>query len=57
MTDDLRSKMGDLAVKAAEFIKYMKALEPEFLVDKQKFLLHGNSTRIKWNINYRTSGD
>jgi len=36
MTDSLRKKMGDAAVKAAEYIKYEGAGTVEFLVDKHR---------------------
>ena len=36
MTDALRKKMGEAAVKAAEFIKYEGAETVEFLVDKHR---------------------
>ena len=36
MTDELRDKMGEAAVKAAEFIKYEGAGTVEFLVDKHR---------------------
>ena len=36
MTDDLRKRMGDAAVKASEYIKYEGAGTVEFLVDKHR---------------------
>ena len=36
MTDELRTKMGEAAVKAAEYIKYEGAGTVEFLVDKHR---------------------
>jgi acetyl-CoA carboxylase biotin carboxylase subunit len=43
MTDKLRKKMGDAAVKAAEFIAYEGAGTVEFLGGQRpQFLLHGN---------------
>ena len=36
MTDELRAKMGEAAVKASEFIKYEGAGTVEFLVDKHR---------------------
>jgi acetyl-CoA carboxylase, biotin carboxylase subunit len=48
MTDDLRTKMGDAAVKAAEFIKYEGAGTVEFLVDKHRnFYFMEMNTRIQ----------
>ena len=48
MTDDLRLKMGDAAVKAAEFIKYEGAGTVEFLVDKHRnFYFMEMNTRIQ----------
>ncbi len=48
MTDDLRKKMGDAAVKAAEFIKYEGAGTVEFLVDKHRnFYFMEMNTRIQ----------
>ncbi len=48
MTDALRLKMGDAAVKAAEFIKYEGAGTVEFLVDKHRnFYFMEMNTRIQ----------
>ena len=48
MTDALRKKMGDAAVKAAEFIKYEGAGTVEFLVDKHRnFFFMVMNTRIQ----------
>ena len=48
MTSQLRKKMGDAAVKAAEFIKYEGAGTVEFLVDKHKnFYFMEMNTRIQ----------
>jgi len=48
MTDDLRTKMGDAAVKAAEFIQYEGAGTVEFLVDKHRnFYFMEMNTRIQ----------
>ena len=48
MTDALRKKMGDAAVKASEFIKYEGAGTVEFLVDKnRKFYFMEMNTRIQ----------
>jgi len=48
MTDKLRKKMGDAAVKAAEFIKYEGAGTVEFLVDKDRnFYFMEMNTRIQ----------
>jgi acetyl-CoA carboxylase, biotin carboxylase subunit len=48
MTDDLRQKMGDAAVKAAEFIQYEGAGTVEFLVDKHRnFYFMEMNTRIQ----------
>ena len=48
MTDALRKKMGDAAVKAAEFIKYEGAGTIEFLVDKDRnFYFMEMNTRIQ----------
>ena len=48
MTDDLRKRMGEAAVKAAEFIKYEGAGTVEFLVDKdRKFYFMEMNTRIQ----------
>jgi acetyl-CoA carboxylase biotin carboxylase subunit len=48
MTDALREKMGNAAVKAAEFIKYEGAGTVEFLVDKhRKFYFMEMNTRIQ----------
>ena len=48
MTDDLRKKMGDAAVKAAEFIQYEGAGTVEFLVDKHRnFYFMEMNTRIQ----------
>lgn len=48
MTDELRTKMGEAAVKAAEFIKYEGAGTVEFLVDKhRKFYFMEMNTRIQ----------
>jgi acetyl-CoA carboxylase biotin carboxylase subunit len=48
MTDALRKKMGDAAVKAAEFIKYEGAGTVEFLVDKHRnFYFMEMNTRIQ----------
>ena len=48
MTVALRKKMGDAAVKAAEFIKYEGAGTVEFLVDKHKnFYFMEMNTRIQ----------
>ncbi len=48
MTDDLRTKMGEAAVKAAEFIKYEGAGTVEFLVDKHRnFYFMEMNTRIQ----------
>jgi len=48
MTPDLRKKMGDAAVKAAEFIQYEGAGTIEFLVDKHKnFYFMEMNTRIQ----------
>ncbi len=48
MTDELRNKMGEAAVKAAEFIKYEGAGTVEFLVDKHRnFYFMEMNTRIQ----------
>lgn len=48
MTDELRKKMGDSAVKAAEYIKYEGAGTVEFLVDKHRnFYFMEMNTRIQ----------
>ena len=48
MTDELREKMGDAAVKAAEYIKYEGAGTIEFLVDKHRnFYFMEMNTRIQ----------
>jgi len=48
MTDKLRKKMGDAAVKAAEYIKYEGAGTVEFLVDKHRnFYFMEMNTRIQ----------
>ena len=48
MTDDLRQKMGEAAVKAAEYIKYEGAGTVEFLVDKHRnFYFMEMNTRIQ----------
>ena len=48
MTDELRQKMGDAAVKAAEFIQYEGAGTVEFLVDKHRnFYFMEMNTRIQ----------
>lgn len=48
MTDDLRDKMGEAAVKAAEYIKYEGAGTVEFLVDKHRnFYFMEMNTRIQ----------
>lgn len=48
MTPELRKKMGDAAVKAAEFIKYEGAGTVEFLVDKHRnFYFMEMNTRIQ----------
>lgn len=48
MTEELRTKMGDAAVKAAEYIKYEGAGTVEFLVDKHRnFYFMEMNTRIQ----------
>ncbi len=48
MTDELRNKMGEAAVKASEFIKYEGAGTVEFLVDKHRnFYFMEMNTRIQ----------
>ncbi len=48
MTDELRTLMGDAAVKAAEYIKYEGAGTVEFLVDKHRnFYFMEMNTRIQ----------
>ena len=48
MNDTLRTKMGEAAVKAAEYIKYEGAGTVEFLVDKnQNFYFMEMNTRIQ----------
>ena len=48
MTDELREKMGEAAVKAAEFIGYEGAGTVEFLVDKHRnFYFMEMNTRIQ----------
>ena len=48
MTDELRNKMGNAAVLAAEFIKYEGAGTVEFLVDKHRnFFFMEMNTRIQ----------
>ena len=48
MTDELRTKMGEAAVKAAEYIKYEGAGTVEFLVDKHRnFYFMEMNTRIQ----------
>jgi len=48
MTDELREKMGDAAVNAAEYIKYEGAGTVEFLVDKHRnFYFMEMNTRIQ----------
>ena len=48
MTDELREKMGEAAVKAAEYIKYEGAGTVEFLLDKPRnFYFMEMNTRIQ----------
>ena len=48
MTDEVREKMGEAAVKAAEYIKYEGAGTVEFLVDKHRnFFFMEMNTRIQ----------
>jgi acetyl-CoA carboxylase biotin carboxylase subunit len=48
MTDDLRERMGEAAVKASEYIKYEGAGTVEFLVDKHRnFYFMEMNTRIQ----------
>ena len=48
MTDELRTRMGEAAVKAAEYIKYEGAGTIEFLVDKHRnFYFMEMNTRIQ----------
>ncbi len=48
MTDELRERMGEAAVKASEFIKYEGAGTVEFLVDKHRnFYFMEMNTRIQ----------
>jgi acetyl-CoA carboxylase biotin carboxylase subunit len=48
MTEELRNKMGEAAVKAAEYIKYEGAGTVEFLVDKHRnFYFMEMNTRIQ----------
>ena len=48
MTDELRDRMGEAAVKAAEYIKYEGAGTVEFLVDKDRnFYFMEMNTRIQ----------
>ena len=48
MTEDLRQRMGEAAVKAAEYIKYEGAGTVEFLVDKDRnFYFMEMNTRIQ----------
>ncbi len=48
MTDDLRQRMGEAAVKAAEYIQYEGAGTVEFLVDKHRnFYFMEMNTRIQ----------
>ena len=48
MTDELRQKMGEAAVKAAEFIGYEGVGTIEFLVDKHRnFYFMEMNTRIQ----------
>jgi acetyl-CoA carboxylase, biotin carboxylase subunit len=48
MTDDLRKRMGEAAVKAAEYIQYEGAGTVEFLVDKHRnFYFMEMNTRIQ----------
>ena len=48
MTDELRTKMGEAAVKAAEYIRYEGAGTVEFLVDKDRnFYFMEMNTRIQ----------
>ncbi|MDT0294729.1 acetyl-CoA carboxylase biotin carboxylase subunit [Mesonia ostreae] len=48
MTDELREKMGEAAIKAAEYIKYEGAGTVEFLVDKHRnFYFMEMNTRIQ----------
>lgn len=48
MTEDLRKKMGDAAIKAAEFINYQGLGTVEFLVDKHRnFYFMEMNTRIQ----------
>lgn len=48
MTDELRNRMGEAAVKAAEYIKYEGAGTVEFLVDKHRnFYFMEMNTRIQ----------
>ena len=48
MTDDLRKRMGEAAVRAAEYIKYEGAGTVEFLVDKHRnFYFMEMNTRIQ----------
>ncbi len=48
MTDELRAKMGEAAVKASEYIKYEGAGTVEFLVDKNRnFYFMEMNTRIQ----------
>ena len=48
MTNELREKMGEAAIKAAEFIRYEGAGTVEFLVDKNRnFYFMEMNTRIQ----------
>ncbi|MCL2383878.1 MAG: acetyl-CoA carboxylase biotin carboxylase subunit, partial [Oscillospiraceae bacterium] len=48
LTDELRNKMGEAAVKAAKYVKYVNAGTIEFLVDKNRdFYFMEMNTRIQ----------
>ncbi|OEF95516.1 acetyl-CoA carboxylase biotin carboxylase subunit [Vulcanibacillus modesticaldus] len=47
LTEDLRAKMGDAAVKAAKAVNYRGAGTVEFLLEKDKFYFMEMNTRIQ----------
>ena len=57
MTEDLRKRMGEAAVKAAEYIKYEGAGTVEFLVDKDRnfYFMEMNTPYTSRTPYYRAS--